>query len=128
MKNTCNLIDPVKKDYVVDTNGNLVNDPSLKTPAYIRLRTPRLGWLFAPDKKFGSDFYLIRKNVTTSDAFRLVNTAEKALEPFIDQKRASQIDVTVAERSRHGAALQIKITDIKGETEDTFFVPVGGIV
>lgn len=127
MKNICSLIDPVKKDYVVDNFGNLVNDPTLKTPAYIRLKTPRQNWLLAPDKNFGSDFYLIRKNITSSDVSKYINTAERALAPLIDQNRASDVTVEIADRARHGAALSIKITDIKSENDQELFVPVGGI-
>lgn len=119
-------IDPVTKDYSLDTsNGKLENDLSLKTPAYFRLMIPRLGWLYAPDRDYGSDLALIKKNLTSGGSSIVSNTAERALNPLIDQERASSVSVDVVQKSRHGVGIEIDIVDANGEEEKTYFVPIG---
>jgi phage gp46-like protein len=118
-------MDPVARDYVVE-NGRPVEDVSLLTPAYFRLRTKRKTWMYAPDDRYGSDYHLIKKNLTASNNGRLAGVGERALQPLLDDGRADEIQVDLTQQSRHGAGIEFKITDAEGETEQFTFNPVGG--
>jgi phage gp46-like protein len=109
-------IDPKKRDYVLEKGAPRQTD-SLTIPAYIRLKTRRLRWMYAPDNSYGSDFYTIKKRKSTDDASAIEAIAARALQPIADDGRASaiQIDTTVATRS--GVGLQAKITDASGEPQ-----------
>jgi len=117
-------IDPTTRDYVIE-NGAPVLTTSLTVPAFIRLRTKRTRWLYAPNKEYGSDFYLIQKNHTTQDAGGLEATAARALKPLVDDGRASQIDVNSAVSYRNAAGLEIKILDAQGNPDNLNLNPIG---
>ena len=119
------MIDPCTRDYVMDENGKPVIDEGLKTPAYFRLKIPRNAWLYAPDDNFGSDFHLIRKNITSSNQVTLINISDRALEPLIEEDRAIETETTFAERARHGVGLNISIRETAKGEDDTMFVPIG---
>lgn len=117
-------IDPVKKDYVVD-KGNPVIDTGLKTPAYIRVKTPRDGWLYTTDSSFGSSLNRLKKLKTVKPDRQVQNLIEKALQPLIDEGRALGVEVETSERSRHNIAEKVKITDASGNQEEIVLIPVG---
>jgi phage gp46-like protein len=108
-------LDPTIGDYVMGTDGNPVQDTSLLTPSYIRLKTQRTKWLYAPDNTFGADFYLIQKNHSGSDTDTLQSVAQRALQPCIDDGRASAIAVTNAGQSLYESDLSVIITDVIGQ-------------
>lgn len=125
-KNESWLIDPVTRDYVLDSNGNPTIDKTLKTPAYIRVKTPRTKWLYAPDEKYGSDLYLIKKNLTNGDNTAVINAEERALEPLIDQGRAVSIIAENVSQGRNYIQTKIEILDAQGEVDELLLAPVGG--
>lgn len=124
-KNLSLKIDPQTRDYQVDDDGKIVNDFGLLTPAYFRLRTPRNEWLYAPNARYGSDFKSLKKNQSAGSQNRVTNIAERALAPLIDQNRATETEVNVADVARHGVSLDIKITDSQGEVEEIELFPIG---
>ena len=117
-------INPETKDYEI-VDGKPVVDKSIKQPAYIRLVAKRNTWLYAPDDKWGSDFHLLKKTKTTEAATREINTAEKALEPLLDDNRASDITIEVTGRLRGATQLSTKIVEQLGEQEESLLIPVG---
>ena len=125
MNNHSLLIDAETRDYETDDQGRPVIDKGLKTPAFVRLRTPRTRWMYAPNDRYGSDYYTVRKNLTTSDGSNLVNIGEQALAPLVEDQRAAQVDGSVVERTRHGALVKFALVDATGEAEETLIVPVG---
>lgn len=120
------VIDPKTGDYVM-TNGAPVESTSLIYPAYYRLKVERTQWLYAPDVNYGSDFYTIKKRFTATDANVLTNLAERALQPMIDDGRASVIDATfLAPKSINDSELQVDITDAQGQPQ-VLNLPVIGV-
>jgi phage gp46-like protein len=117
-------IDPLKRDYVMEGGAPKQTD-SLLIPAYIRMKVKRKKWMYAPDDQYGSDFYLIQKNLTSQDATRVENTAANALRPLVVDGRAEEISVQAVGRSRHDVGIQTKILDARGENEETSIIPVG---
>lgn len=118
------VIDPVTRDYVM-SGGKPVETSELTAPAYIRLKVPRTKWLYAPDDKFGSDFYLQKKHQTTADASSIENVAARALQPLVDDGRAVQIDVTAKSVQRGAASMNINITDAQGDPSSLSLEPIG---
>lgn len=126
MSNNSILINPHSKDYEVDQNtGKPIEDTGLRTPAFFRLRIPRQRWLYAPDNQYGSDFFDLKKNITSSFGSRLVDVAARALQQFLDESRATDVEIEIVERSRHGAGLNIRILENPQTDEDIFFIPIG---
>lgn len=107
-------INPATGDYVM-SGGSPVQTDSLKVPAYFRVKTRRGKWLYAPDNKFGSDFYAVQKRPSDNANKRFENIAVSALQPMVDDGRALEIDVKVVENQRSGTGLQVTILDASGE-------------
>ncbi len=119
-------INPTSGDYVME-GGSPVPSESLTIPAYYRLKVQRGRWLHAPDDGYGSDFYLIRKRFNGGDLSGLQNIAEKALQPMIDDGRASDVEVTPnrsQQTSRNNSLLGIKIADAQGQVEELDLPPI----
>lgn len=116
-------LDPLTGDYVIE-NGRPVQDGSLNTPAYIRLKTSRTRWLYAPDTKFGSDFYLFHRRHLQNDDKTLITVAQRALQPLIDDGRAAAIRVTQLGSDRNAWQCRAQITQANGETTPLIFRPV----
>ena len=117
-------IDPKTGDYVMN-GGSPIETSSLQVPAYIRLKTRRSNWLYAPDSDYGSDYYLLRKRQGVLDASTVETIGERALQPIVDDGRASEITVQTSQTARHGIAMETKIVDAKGEPEEITFVGLG---
>lgn len=115
------LIDPKTGDYVIE-GGVPVQTDSLVVPAYFRLKTRRLRWLYAPDTTYGSDFHLVKKRRTTEDASFLESIAAQALQPILDDGRAESITVNTTATSRSGVGMQASIISDGGQ-EDTLDLP-----
>jgi phage gp46-like protein len=118
-------LDPKTGDYVM-TGGAPKQTNSLRVPAYIRLKVPRLGWLYAPNTLYGSDFRAIKKRQTNRDATTLENTAGRALQPIVDDGRSATMDITTTAVSRNGIGLNIKIVEASG-TQDQLNLPSIGV-
>ncbi len=118
-------IDPSTGDYVM-SGGAPVETASLQNPAYVRLKVKRKTWLYAPDEAYGSDLYLIKKRRTDGSQNSLVeNTAARALQPLIDDGRASEINVTTTQAARNGVGLEVDLTDAEGNSDQISLNPIG---
>lgn len=114
-------IDPTTGDYIL-LNGSPVTTNSLRVPAYIRLKTKRTQWLYAPDSQYGSDFYTVQKRPAENANQRFESIATKALQPMVDDGRASQVQADVtAIPNRNSVAMDIIVTDANGEVEQVTF-------
>lgn len=109
-------INPASGDYVME-RGSPVPTNSLQIPAYIRLRTPREGWMYAPDASYGSDFANLKKRQTTRDSSEVESIAARALQPILDDGRAQSIEVTTTESQRNAIGLKADIIDAQGNVE-----------
>jgi len=119
------MVNPDSGDYVMDSSGKPVLDKGLKVPAYLRLKTTRGAWLYAPDNAFGSDYRTIGRRVTSQDNNLVQNITEKALKPLLDDGRASEIGIELKEATRHTTQLNVKIRDAQGRMEQLIFNPIG---
>jgi phage gp46-like protein len=117
-------IDPKKGDYVMD-KGAPVETDRLTVPAYFRLKTKRTRWLYAPDQAYGSDFYAVLRRPSLNAGEVLEGIAIDALQPLLDDNRASEIEVSADEFTRFGAGLNVKITDASGEADTLNFPGIG---
>jgi phage gp46-like protein len=109
------VIDPSSGDYVM-TNGAPVDSPDLKMPSYYRLKIKRQQWLYAPDAKYGSDYYKVLKNFTTKPQTQLEQIGARALQPIVDDGRATAIDVTVTGVGRNAVSLELDVTSGQNQT------------
>lgn len=117
-------VDPKTGDYVMES-GVPKKGTSLLTPAYFRMKAKRGTWMYAPDSKWGSDFHLVTKRVSVTDGQFLESVAEKALQPMIDDGRASEVTITTAAQSRHNTGLEVELIDAQGDAEQLNFDPIG---
>ena len=109
-------IDPKTGDYIMQGGAPAETD-SLEIPAYIRLKVGRGQWLYAPDDKYGSDFYALQKRQTVRDASQLETIAANALQPIADDGRASQIDINARVLTRNGVGLEAEIVKANGQLD-----------
>lgn len=116
-------IDPASGDYLQE-NGRPVNTNSLRLPAYYRLKVKRKQWLYAPDDKYGADFFKIVKNSNQTPS-QVETVGGRALQPLVDSGRALTIDVTTDQTSRHGISLKTNIVDAEGNVETVTFTSLG---
>lgn len=117
-------IDPSTLDYVME-NGKPVIDIGLSTPAVIRLRGHRTKWLYAPDSKWGSDFYAIRQRNNQQTPKLLETTAQRALQPMLDDGRASSVTVVTTQTTRYSNLLNTQIIDAEGNETNLTVKPIG---
>jgi len=106
-------IDPKTGDYVMD-GGAPEQTNSLKLPAYYRLKTKRLSWMYAPDNQYGSDYYTVAKKTKGTNQL-LENIGSRALQPLIDDGRALDIELTAETKDRNSSELECRIVDSSGE-------------
>lgn len=107
-------VNPETGDYIM-TNGAPVDSADLKYPAYYRLKIKRQKWMYAPDSKFGSDYYKLQRNNTTKPQTAIEKIAARAVQPIVDDGRANNIAVTVTGVSRDGVSLEVDISS--GQTQ-----------
>ena len=119
-------IDPKTGDPLI-VNGSPVEDDSLIYPAYYRLKVRRTQWLYAPDTHYGADFYTVKKRFNPNDVNGLTNMAEVALQPMIDDGRASDVTATyLAPAGLNDTQLSVVITDAQGQPQTLNLPAVGG--
>lgn len=117
-------INPKTGDYVM-VKGTPVETNSLRVPTYFRLKIKRQQWMYAPDSKYGSDFYTLKKVPPNNAAQVLENVGAAALQPIANDGRASSIEVVADAISRNGAALTATIIDASGQEEVVTFPGIG---
>jgi phage gp46-like protein len=117
------LVDPSTGDYQLE-KGSPIKDESLQFPAYVRLKTVRKSWLYAPDDDYGSDIALVRKQ--TRDSGQLIESVGlRALQPIIDDGRASDISISQSSNIRFQEEFDVDIVDLSGDTQSFTINPVG---
>lgn len=119
------LVNPATGDYIMQ-NGSPEETNELTMAAYFRLKVKRTQWLYAPDSKYGSDFYLIKKRASTSDPTQIENTAARALQPIADDGRAKQINIDTVASTRNNVGLEVDIAPKAGKVQ-TLQIPSLGI-
>ena len=107
------------------SGGSPVQDETLNTPAVIRLLVPRTQWMYAPDSKYGSDFYAA--HVRIKDTAQLEEISNRALAPLVNDGRAIEAVSTTTDAKRGAVELSVEITDAEGEVESFTFSPVGKV-
>lgn len=117
-------LDPKTGDYVL-IGGSPEQTNSLQIPAYIRLKTPRTRWLYAPDERYGSDFYTLQKRQTTRDSSLVETVAANALQPIVDDGRAQTIEVETTVLARNAIGLQTEILTADGSIEELTLPSLG---
>lgn len=119
-------IDPKTGDTLM-VNGSPVEDDSLIYPAYYRLKIKRSQWLYAPNTSYGSDFYTVKKRFNPNDTNPLINIANVALQPMIDDGRASEINASyTTPKSLNDTQLSVEIKDAQGQPQTLKLPAVGG--
>lgn len=116
-------INPVTKDYD-QSGGSPVVTEALTIPAYIRMRAKRSQWMYAPDAKWGSNFYLQKKRKTSQDPSFFENLAADALQPMVDDGRAAGISVTTTFSSRGALGMETEIVDATGKVDKIVIDPI----
>ncbi len=118
------LIDPETRDYV-QVKGNPVVDRSLKMPIYFRTLVPRTRWLYAPDTKYGSDFWAYKDRQTPNAAGTAQAIERRAVAPLLDDGRAIDIQVTTINDPRNGVQLTVTALDASGQqTSELTLAPI----
>jgi len=113
-------INPSSGDYVIE-NGKPVETDSLQVPAYFRLKTQRGRWLYAPDDKYGSTFYTLKKR-TSQDASAIERIAENAIQPILDDGRAREALIETVLSARSEVGLSTTLQQENGNL-DTLILP-----
>lgn len=117
-------IDPQKKDYVLE-RGSPAQTDSLRVPAYVRLKTRRGTYMYAPDTRFGSEFHLQKKRRTSVDNSTVEDLAADALQPIVSDQRASEITIESEVKTRNNVGLQAQIIDKDGTIDILKIVSLG---
>ena len=117
-------LDPSTGDYVIE-NGRPVETDSLTTPAYIRLKTPRNRWLYAPDDKYGSTFYTSSKRQSSQDPSNLERIAEVALQPILEDGRAVEVTINTESASRNNVIMSTTLQQESGDLETLILPKLG---
>lgn len=120
-------INPDTGDYIME-KGAPVEDPSLNFPIYARYRIRRNTWLYAPDTEYGSDFHLIKKRHSGTIARSMITTSERALQPLLDDGRATKLEVELVPEAqgRHASGIQTKIRESESQVDRVVFTPILG--
>lgn len=118
-------LDPKTGDYVM-VGGKPKETDSLTVPAYIRIKTPRLGWMYARDNTFGSNVAKFKRRESTKGSNPVETAVANALQPMADDGRAESIDVNTPAAARHGVAIDVKIFKANG-TVDELKIPGLGV-
>lgn len=110
-------------------NGSPVPSNSLIYPAFYRYRIPRGGWMYAPDDNYGSDFATVKKRFNGADLGGLVNIAQRALQPIIDDGRAGSVTITPntgSSANRNVSTFTTDIVDTQGNLDTLILPPLTG--
>ncbi|MCA8183837.1 phage GP46 family protein [Burkholderia vietnamiensis] len=104
------LLNPTTADYAGKRTQSLAN------AVYLRLQTP-LGSYWA-DPELGSRLHELQREKDTPRVRRLaIQYAEQALQPLLDDRRATAITVSTVDYQPGWIALLIEVTDSTGDTQ-----------
>lgn len=115
-------INPRTGDYEIE-KGDTVPDYSVQFAAYVRMKVKRKLWLYAPDDSYGSDFYKVLKRSFNTPRVLETMTA-KALQPLIDDKRASEITAFSKPLTRNMCNIEVSIVETNRTIQTFEFNPV----
>lgn len=120
-------IDPLTGDYVDATGGEYVETTTLRTAIYHQMRTERGRWW--GDVLAGSDLYLAKYHGTGVAGVRFAeNAITEALQPFIDDGLAADLQVDAEGDARGRLVIDASITDIQsGEIDVGALAPIGEV-
>lgn len=111
-----NLLNPTTGDYTGTTTTTLAN------AVYLRMMTP-LGAYWA-DPLLGSKLHLLAREKDVARVHRLAQQyAAEALQPIVDDGRASAVSVSASAGNPGWVVLQIEVTTAAQQTQ-TFRHPV----
>lgn len=103
-------IDPDLGDYTLEPDGRPTTTTDLLQPAYIRLRAHLGRWLYDP--ALGSRYHELRSvRITAEVEASIVEFAEAALSPLLEDGRATALTVDRIEATRTGRRILGRITD-----------------
>ncbi len=119
------LIDPTTGDYVDADGGEYEETKTIATAVYHQLKTERGRWW--GDADAGSDLYLIRqKGLTRSTVVFAEDAIRTALQPFVDNGQATDVQVAASADAFGKLAIEASITDLQGGRIDVSDIaPVG---
>lgn len=104
------LLDPATGDYAGERTTTLAN------AVYIRLMTPVGGWW--ADPSLGSRLHELRRLKDKERVYVLARQyAEQALQPLVDDGRASRINVNAMHGQPGWCVLLIEVTDTTGQIQ-----------
>jgi phage gp46-like protein len=117
-------INPRTRDWEMDADGFLVSTNSLAQAGYIRLTAHFGEWMH--DTTLGSTLFDLNAKAETTGESEVVRRAERALQPLIDDGRASSVTVKLLESTRYGRAIDVTIVDARSNeaVRFPFFVQV----
>lgn len=120
-------IDPLTGDYQDAAGGEYVESLTISTAIYHQLRTERGRWW--GDPLAGSDLYLAKYEGAGIVGARFADNAiRQALQPFIDDGLAADLQVTVDSDARGRLIIDSTITDIQsGEIDVGSLAPMGEV-
>lgn len=120
-------IDPLTGDYVDATGGEYQETLTIRTAIYHQLRTERLRWW--GDPYAGSELYLAKHQGTGIVGARFADNAiRQALQPFVDEGLAADLQVDVTADARGRIIIDSSITDIQnGEIDIAPLAPIGEV-
>ena len=110
------VVNPLTRDYI-NQNGSPQESNSLTVPAYFRLAIPRGKWMYAPDDTFGADYDTVLKRPAVNGNQIMETITTNALQPLVDDGRATQVQADVVENDRGATQIQATITDASNEVE-----------
>ena len=118
--------DPKTGDYVV-TDGSPVRTVSPTVPAFIRTKTPRDGWLYAPNRSYGSNVGKITRftGKRNGAATAVENAVAQSVAPMVDLGEIQDFNVTTTDANRQGVQVRIALLDINGQEQELILRPVG---
>lgn len=116
-------LDPNSGDYVIQ-NGRPVEDGTLNTPAYIRLKTRRNKWMYAPDTSYGSDFHLFYRRHLAQNDSAIVTVAKRAVAPLVSSGRAASVDASLDGTARQAVELNVNIVQANGQESQLSLTPI----
>lgn len=104
------LLDPFTRDYTGASTQTLAN------AVYLRLETPLGSWWAVPT--LGSKLYLLSREKDMPRVRALaVQYAEQALQPLVDDQRASSVSVSAIAGDTGWLILLVDVTDATGSVQ-----------
>ncbi len=105
-------IDPLTGDYVDAPGGAYAETFTIEPSVYHQMKTERNRWWGDPDA--GSDLYLVKQQGTGVAGQRFAeNALRAALQPFVDQGLAADIETEVEVTARGRVIAAASLTDIQ---------------